>query len=106
MTKEIAEQLNEYGRRCTTSWYKLPDHPAITDTLDYVLGLVRTCSGTQAWIQRSFTGYGPLYRPHLANYALEVSRTDLLMPVGMQAYHFNSGIQRLAAAFDRLPRDA
>jgi hypothetical protein len=32
MTKEIAEQLNEYGQSLHNLLVELPDHPAITDT--------------------------------------------------------------------------
>jgi hypothetical protein len=38
MSKEIAEQLDEYGRALHNLFVELPDHPAITDALDYVLG--------------------------------------------------------------------
>ena len=105
MTKEIAEQLNEYGRSLHNLLVELPDHPAITDTFDYVLGaLYGLVQAHKLGFRDRSTRYVAIYRPHLANYALEVSKTGPLDAIWTAGYHFNSGIQRLAAAFDRIPR--
>jgi len=105
MTKEIAYQLNEYGQSLHNLLVELPDHPAITDTLDYVLGaLYGLVQAHKLGFKDRFTEYVPVYRPHLANYALEVPKGGPIDPVWNAGFHFNSGIQRLAAAFDRLPQ--
>src|ERR1700676_1705777 len=68
MTKEIAYQLNEYGQSLHNLLVELPDHPAITDTLDYVLGaLYGLVQAHKLGFKDRFTEYVPVYRPHLAN---------------------------------------
>jgi len=105
MSKKIAEQLDEFGRLLHTLFIELPDHPAITDTFDYVLGALHgLVQAHRLGFRDRSTQYVAIYRPHLANYALEVSKTGPLDAVWTAGYHFNSGIQRLAAAFDRIPR--
>jgi len=105
MPKEITELLDEYGRSLHNLFVELPDHPAITDTLDYVLGaLYGIVQAHKLGFKDRLTQYVPVYRPHLANYALEVSKGRPLDPVWNAGFHFNSGIQRLAAAFDRVPQ--
>jgi len=99
------EQLADYGRLLHTLLVELPDHPAITDTLDYVLGaLYGLAQAHHIGFKDRSTQYVPVYRPHLANYALEVSTGQALDSVWTAGFYFNSGIQRLASAFDRLPR--
>jgi hypothetical protein len=101
----IPEQLDEYGRVLHKLFVELPDHPAITDTFDYVLGaLYGLVQAYNLGFRDRSTQYVPVYRPHLANYALEVSKGQPLDSVWTAGFHFNSGIQRLASAFDRLPQ--
>ena len=105
MPKNITAQLDEYGRSLHNLFVELPDHPAITDTFDYVLGaLYGLVQAYKLGFKDRSTHYVPVYRPHLANYALEVSKGGPLDSVWNAGFHFNSGIQRLAAAFDRLPQ--
>jgi hypothetical protein len=101
----IVEQLDEYGRLLHKLFVELPDHPAITDTFDYVLGaLYGLVQAHNLGFKDRSTQYVPVYRPHLANYALEVSKKQALDSAWTAGFHFNSGIQRLASAFDRLPQ--
>lgn len=105
MSKDITEQLDEYGRSLHDLLVELPDHPAITDTLDYVLGaLYGLVQAHKLGFRDRSTQYVSVYRPHLANYARQVSGGSLLDSVWTAGFYFNSGIQRLAAAFDRLPQ--
>jgi hypothetical protein len=105
MPEKIIEQLEEYGRLLHNLFVELPDHPAVTDTFDYVLGaLYGLVQAYRLGFKDRSTQYVPVYRPHLANYALEVSKGGPLDSVWNAGFHFNSGIQRLAAAFDRLPQ--
>jgi hypothetical protein len=101
----IPEQLDEHGLLLHKLFVQLPDHPAITDTFDYVLGaLYGLVQANQIGFKDRSTHYVSVYRPHLANYALTVSTGHSLDSVWTAGFHFNSGIQRLASAFDRLPR--
>src|SRR5215469_17233104 len=105
MSLTIPQQLDEYGRSLHRLFLELPDHTAITDTLDYVLGALYALSQAhQLGFKDRSTHYVSVYRPHLANYALQISDGSVLNSLWLAGFNFNSGIQRLAAAFDRIPR--
>jgi hypothetical protein len=105
MPDKIREQLDEYGRLLHNLLIELPDHREITDTLDYILGaLYGLVHAHRLGFKDRSTQYVPVYRPYLANYALQVSKGGILNSLWNAGFHFNSGIQRLAAAFDRLPK--
>jgi hypothetical protein len=105
MPKTIPEQLDGYGCLLHSLLVELPDHPATTDTLDYALGaLYGLTQANQTGFKDRPTQYLRVYRPHLANYALQVASGLPLHSLWTAGFYFNSGIQRIASAFDRIPR--
>jgi hypothetical protein len=82
-----------------------PEHDAITDTLDYLLGALYGLSRAHHLGFRERKGkHFLVYRPHLANYALEIPKNGEVNCLWSAGFYFNSAIQRLASAFDRIPR--
>jgi hypothetical protein len=103
--KSISAQLDDYGTSLHKLLAELPDHPAITDTLDYILGaLYGLTQANQGGFKDRLTKYAPAYRPHLAKYAIKIPKVEPVNKLWMAGFFFNSGIQRLASAFDRIPQ--
>ena len=50
------------------------------------------------------SGHFSVYRPHLSNYALEIPKNRNVNELWTAGFYFNSAIQRIAAAFDRIPQ--
>src|SRR5438874_12910397 len=64
MPKEITKQFDEYGRSLHNFFVELADHPAITDTLDYVLGaLYGLVQAQKLGFKDRSTQYVSVYRP-------------------------------------------
>lgn len=105
MPKSIPTRLEEFGAALHSLFLELPDHDAITDTLDYVLGALFALSRAHELGFRERTGtHFSDYRPHLANYALEISKKRPVNKLWTAGFYFNSAIQRIASAFDRIPQ--
>jgi hypothetical protein len=84
---------------------ELPEHPAITDTLDYALGALHGLSKAyQLGFKDRSAKCAVSYHPHLATYALKVPRDEQVNSLWTAGFYFNSGIQRVASAFDRIPQ--
>jgi hypothetical protein len=99
------ERLKEQARDLHRLLNELPQHHAITDTLDYVLGaLFGLLQAETTGFKERIGGYVPEYHAHVANYAMNLSEGRQLNSVWLAGFYFNSGIQRLAAAFDRVPK--
>ena len=100
-----ATRLHDFANRLSDLLRNLRDEDAITDTLDYVLGALYGLDRAHELGFRDRTmPHGDNYRPHLANYAIGISRNETLNTFWMAGFYFNSAIQRIAAAFDRIPR--
>jgi hypothetical protein len=52
----------------------------------------------------SLTVWHSTYRPHLSRYVEGISKNMPLNDLWIAGFYFNSGIQRLAACFDRIPK--
>jgi hypothetical protein len=105
MPKTVAARLDEFGVALHQLLLQLPDHDAVTDTLDYVLGALFGLVRAHELGFRDRTGTQfPIYRPHLANYALQIPKNQSVNNLWLAGFYFNSAIQRIAAAFDRIPR--
>jgi len=105
MPKSIAEQLDGYGGLLHKLLVELPEHPGITDTLDYILGaLYGLVQAHQIGFKDRPSQYLQMYRAHLANYALQVASGHPIHSLWAAGFYFNSGIQRIASGFDRIPR--
>jgi hypothetical protein len=101
----VPEQLDEFGHSMHKLLLELPEHPAITDTCDYILGaLYGLAQAHRIGFKDRSRGFVSVYRPHLANYALEVAGDGSIDSLWLGGFFFNSAIQRLASAFDRIPR--
>ncbi len=105
MPKSVPDRLEQFGVRLHQLFLQLPDHDAVTDTLDYVLGALfgLACADQLGFRDRKGAHFS-VYRPHLANYALEVPRNQSVNQLWTAGFYFNSAIQRIASAFDRIPR--
>ena len=105
MQKTIPDRLEEFGAALHQLVLQLPDHDAVTDTLDYLLGALFGLTRAHELGFRDRTGaHFPVYRPHLANYALQIPKNQSVNKLWLGGFYFNSAIQRIAAAFDRIPR--
>jgi hypothetical protein len=82
----------------------LPDHDAITDTLDYVVGAVYGLERAMHWGFRDRPGaWDRAYRPFLTEYVLEIAAGRDVHHLWLGGFYFNSAVQRLAASYDRIP---
>jgi hypothetical protein len=83
----------------------LPDHYAITDIFDYILGALY---GLSRAIEIGFidrpAGWHNTYRPHLPQYVGCILEKKKLNDKWLAGFYFNSAIQRIAACFDRIPK--
>jgi hypothetical protein len=105
MPKNTSEQLETYGQSLHYLLLELPEHDAVTDTLDYVMGALCGLShANRIGFQNRPNKFVNVYRAYLANDALKVATDEPLNPLWTAGYSFNSGIQRIAAVFDRIPR--
>jgi len=93
------------GERVHALLRTLPDHEAITDTLDYVMGalhgLVRAAN--VGFADRP-GGFASEYRPFLTEYVLQIAAHRPINTLWLAGFYFNSAIQRIAASFDRIPK--
>jgi hypothetical protein len=75
MPKTIPARLAEFGAALRQLLLQLPDHDAVTDTLDYVLGaLFGLTHAHQLGFRDRKGAHFSVYRPHLANYALQIPK--------------------------------
>ena len=103
--KTTQEQLSINARLLTSCLTSFPQHPAVTDTLDYILGAIYgLCQADLNGFKNRPAAYVPEYHPHLANYAINLAEGRRMDSVWTAGFFFNSGIQRLAAVFDRIPK--
>lgn len=83
----------------------LPSDLAIVDTLDYLLGAAYGLSKAHSIGFRDRSdAHLEKYEGHVAHYALSIAEGGEPQQYWLAGYHFNSGIQRLAAVFDRFSR--
>jgi hypothetical protein len=105
MPKTVPARLDEFGAALHQLLLQLPDHDAVTDTLDYLLGALFALTRAHELGFRDRTGaHFSVYRPHLANYALKIPKNQSVNNLWTAGFYFNSAIQRIASAFDRIPR--
>ena len=105
MPKDVPASLDEFGASLHQLFLELPEDDAITDTLDYLVGALFGLSRAHELGFRDRPGaHYWVYRPYLANYALEVPRNGSVHQLWTAGFYFNSAIQRIAAAFDRIPQ--
>jgi hypothetical protein len=105
MPNNIIDSLDKSSVSLHQLFIDLPDHDAITDTLDYILGALYGLYRAHDLGFRNRTGaHFSEYRPHLANYALEIAKHQSVNELWSAGFYFNSAIQRIAAAFDRIPQ--
>lgn len=83
----------------------LPDHNAVTDVLDYVVGALYGLSRAveTGFVDRS-SNWHSTYRPHLPQYVGRIVKNEKLNEKWLAGFYFNSAIQRIAASFDRIPK--
>jgi hypothetical protein len=102
---ELKQQLEQSADNLKTLLIKLPDHDAITDVFDYVVGaqygLMKAIE--IGFVDRAGTWHST-YRPHLPQYVELISGQKPVNDLWLAGFYFNSGIQRLAACFDRIPK--
>ncbi len=83
----------------------LPYDDAITDVFDYVVGaqygLMKAIE--IGFVDRPGTWHSS-YRPHLPQYVDSISTQKSVNDRWLAGFYFNSGIQRIAACFDRIPK--
>lgn len=100
-----SEPLRRLGTSLNRIISELPDRDAITDTLDYLLGALYGLSRAQELgFQDRAAGQIASYAAYLENDAAAVSEGQLPNRLWLAGFYFNSSIQRLAAAFDRIPK--
>jgi hypothetical protein len=105
MSTEVSDQLDQFGRSMHRLLAELPDHAAITDTLDYILGaLFGLAQANLIGFKDRSAEFVSVYRPNLANYALQITGDRAMNSLWLSGFFFNSAIQRLASGFDRVPR--
>jgi hypothetical protein len=87
----VKEQLGEIGVRLHGLLRKLPDHEAITDTLDYVIGAVYGLERAIHWGFRNRSGtWEREYRPFLTKYVLDIAAGRDANPLWVAGLYFNS----------------
>jgi hypothetical protein len=104
-TASATTHLDDLGKRLHELLKSLPDHDAITDTLDYLVGALY---GLKRAVDLGFVDRRgpshPTYRPFLTTYALDIVATREVHRLWLAGFYFNSGIQRIAASYDRIPK--
>jgi hypothetical protein len=105
MSPRTSEPLQQFGTSLHQLILDLPERDAITDTLDYLLGALYGLSRAQELEFRDrATGQIQSYSAYLANDALAIAKGQPINQPWLAGFYFNSSIQRLASAFDRIPR--
>jgi len=100
----VKSRLGEIGVRLHGLLRELPDHDAITDTLDYVIGAVYGLERAIHCCFRNRPGrWEGAYRPFLTKYVLDIAAGRDTSSLWVAGFYFNSTIQRLAASYDRIP---
>jgi hypothetical protein len=101
----LRQQLERQSVHLRALLVKLPDHDAITDVFDYVVGAQY---GLMRAIEIGFVdrpgAWHSTYRPHLPQYVEHIANGRPVNKLWLAGFYFNSGIQRLAACFDRIPK--
>ncbi len=83
----------------------LPNHVAVVDTLDYLVGALYSLANAQELgFKDRPSSYPAEYSAHLSNYTLNIAEKTQPHASWLAGYFFNSAIQRLAAAYDRIPK--
>lgn len=104
-TANLKQQIQCQAEHIKALLVTLPDHDAITDVFDYVVGaqygLVKAIE--IGFVDRPGTWHST-YRPHLPQYVEYISIQKPVNDLWLAGFYFNSGIQRLAACFDRIPK--
>jgi hypothetical protein len=105
MPQSTSERLQKVGGSLHQLLLDLPDTDAITDTIDYLLGALYGLYRAQELGFRDRGGQQfSVYRAHLANDALRIPKGQTVNQLWLAGFYFNSAIQRLASAFDRIPK--
>src|SRR5688500_13057426 len=93
------------GSRLHRLFVELPEHDAITDTLDNLLGALH---GLARAVEEGFVdrpgAFESAYRAFLAHYALNVGLDRPRRELWLAGFYFNSSLHRLAAAYDRITK--
>ncbi|HZT34629.1 MAG TPA: hypothetical protein VFA15_01825, partial [Nitrososphaera sp.] len=101
--RSMPKQLRDLGESFHQLFNHLPNHIDITDTLDYLLGALY---GLRRAYELDFrdrsADHHKNYRDNLAVYCLEIPQRGQVNPLWTAGFYFNSAIQRLASAFDRI----
>jgi hypothetical protein len=101
-TKQQIQRQAEYLKALLDT---LPNHEGITDVFDYLVGAQY---GLMKAIEIGFVDrpgtWHSTYRPHLPHYVESISIQKTVNKRWLAGFYFNSGIQRLAACFDRIPK--
>jgi len=104
-TAGLMKQLQQQADVLKALLISLPDHDAITDVFDYIVGaqygLVTAIE--IGFVDRPGTWHST-YRPHLPQYVEHIAIQERVNNLWLAGFYFNSGIQRLAACFDRIPK--
>lgn len=102
---QLQQQLKQQAEYLKALMIRLPDHDAITDVFDYLVGaqygLMRAIE--IGFVDRPGTWHRA-YRPHLPQYVEHIAAQEPVNNFWLAGFYFNSGIQRLAACFDRIPK--
>jgi len=101
----LEEQLKSSAEELRRLLIGLPDHEAITDVFDYILGALY---GLTKAIELGFVNRAVLwhetYRPHLPQYVERITKDQAVNKRWLAGFYFNSAIQRIAASYDRVPK--
>jgi len=101
----LKQRMQEQAKHLKRLLIDLPDHDAITDVFDYVVGAQY---GLTKALEFGFVdrvgAWHSTYRSHLPQYADNIAAQKQVNDLWLAGFYFNSGIQRLAACFDRVPK--
>src|SRR5437867_145759 len=105
VTLEVKSRLKRMGERLQELLKTLADDEEITDTLDYIAGALHALMRAEdvGFVDRP-AALHPTYRPFLAKYVLDIVSGRPPHKLWLAGFYFNSGIQRIAACYDRIPR--
>jgi hypothetical protein len=101
----LKQRIQDQAKHLKRLLIDLPDQEAITDVFDYVVGAQY---GLTKALEMGFVDrvgmWHSTYRPHLPLYVEHIATDKLVNDLWLAGFYFNSGIQRLAACFDRVPK--
>jgi hypothetical protein len=101
----LKQRMQEQAKHLKRLLIDLPNHDAITDVFDYIVGA--QYSLTKAieigFVDRVGTWH-TTYRRNLPTYVESIAAQKPVNKRWLAGSYFNSGIQRLAACFDRVPK--